>query len=93
MLPILNVNGEIFMKNFIPINFKIQKNKAIFRNKFPTHIEKIAGPDGLTTEFYQTFKEKISPILHEVEILKEGTLLYAFKRLIKLLNQNLTRRV
>lgn len=84
MLLILNVNGEIFKKNFIPINFKIQKNKVILRKKFPTPIKIIADPDGLTTEFCQTFKEKISPILHEVEILKEGTLSYAFKRLIKL---------
>lgn len=70
------------MKNFIPINFKIQKNKAILRKKFPTHIKKIVGPDGLATEFYQTNKEKLSSIFHEVEILKESTLSYAFKRLI-----------
>lgn len=49
--------------------------------KFST--KQIVGPDGFTGEFYQTFKEKISPILHKVDILKGGIFPYAFMRLAK----------
>lgn len=34
---------------------------------------KESDPDGFIGEFYQTFREKISPILHKVEISKGGT--------------------
>ena len=74
-LPRLNQEETENMNRPITSNAIETVTKNLPTNKSP-------GPDGFTVEFYQTFREKLTPILLKLlqKIKEEGTLLSHFIR-------------
>ena len=72
-LPRVNQEERVFMDN--PVTST--EPEALIKN-FPKN--KSPGPDGITGEFYQTFREKLMPILLKLfqKIAEEGTLPNSF---------------
>ena len=73
-LPNLNEEAENLTR---PIT--VDELEAVIK-KLPTH--KIPGPNGFIGEFYKTFKEELTPILHRVfKKIQDGRLPNSFYEL------------